>query len=64
MFLGAGAGGVIGDVIFPGLGTVGGLLLGGYGGRKRAGKKEEDERWEEREHEHGYGHRRRRSGSR
>lgn len=33
-------GGVIGDAIFPGLGTVGGLLLGGYGGRKRAGRKE------------------------
>ncbi|KAK7187149.1 hypothetical protein DPSP01_004030 [Paraphaeosphaeria sporulosa] len=45
-FLGAGAGGVIGDAIFPGLGTVGGLLLGGYGGRKRASKKEEDREWE------------------
>lgn len=39
-FLGAGAGSLVGDAIFPGLGTVGGLLLGGYGGRKHALKKE------------------------
>ncbi|KAF2792139.1 hypothetical protein K505DRAFT_57568 [Melanomma pulvis-pyrius CBS 109.77] len=39
MFLGAGAGGLVGDMIFPGLGTVGGLLLGGYGGRKHAQKR-------------------------
>ncbi|KAF2710970.1 hypothetical protein K504DRAFT_475843 [Pleomassaria siparia CBS 279.74] len=38
-FLGAGAGGLVGDMIFPGLGTVGGLLLGGYGGRKHAEKR-------------------------
>ncbi|KAF1844758.1 uncharacterized protein K460DRAFT_354644 [Cucurbitaria berberidis CBS 394.84] len=35
-FLGAGAGTIIGDVIFPGLGTAAGLLLGGYSGRKYA----------------------------
>ena len=35
-FLGAGAGTIIGDVIFPGLGTAAGLVLGGYGGRKYA----------------------------
>lgn len=40
-FLGAGGGAIIGDAIFPGLGTVGGLLLGGYGGRKYAEKKEQ-----------------------
>lgn len=35
-FLGAGAGTIIGDAIFPGLGTAAGLVLGGYGGRKYA----------------------------
>ncbi|EMD87474.1 hypothetical protein COCC4DRAFT_192680 [Bipolaris maydis ATCC 48331] len=35
-FLGAGAGTLIGDAIFPGLGTAAGLVLGGYGGRKYA----------------------------
>ncbi|KAF1363907.1 hypothetical protein EJ07DRAFT_151982 [Lizonia empirigonia] len=35
-FLGAGAGGIIGDAIFPGLGTAAGLLIGGLGGRKYA----------------------------
>lgn len=35
-FLGAGAGTIIGDALFPGLGTAAGLLLGGYGGRKYA----------------------------
>lgn len=35
-FLGAGAGGIIGDAIFPGLGTAAGLILGGLGGRKYA----------------------------
>lgn len=35
-FLGAGAGTLIGDALFPGLGTAAGLLLGGYGGRKYA----------------------------
>jgi hypothetical protein len=38
-FLGAGVGGLVGDVIFPGLGTAAGLVLGGYGGRKHAHKK-------------------------
>ncbi|KAL1607488.1 hypothetical protein SLS59_002456 [Nothophoma quercina] len=35
-FLGAGAGGIIGDAIFPGLGTAAGLIIGGLGGRKYA----------------------------
>ena len=35
-FLGAGAGGILGDAIFPGLGTAAGLILGGLGGRKYA----------------------------
>lgn len=35
-FLGAGAGTILGDAIFPGLGTAAGLLLGGYSGRKYA----------------------------
>jgi hypothetical protein len=35
-FLGAGAGALVGDVIFPGLGTAAGILLGGLGGRKYA----------------------------
>lgn len=38
-FLGAGAGTLIGDVLFPGLGTAAGLVLGGYGGRKYAQEK-------------------------
>jgi hypothetical protein len=29
----------VGDIILPGLGAVGGLLLGGYGGRKHAEKR-------------------------
>ncbi|KAK4549566.1 hypothetical protein LTR36_006563 [Oleoguttula mirabilis] len=33
-FLGAGAGSLIGDAIFPGLGTIGGAILGGVGGHK------------------------------
>ncbi|KAH8656678.1 hypothetical protein BGZ60DRAFT_145841 [Tricladium varicosporioides] len=33
-FLGALGGGVIGDLIFPGLGTLGGAVLGGIGGHK------------------------------
>ena len=32
-FLGASGGAVIGDLIFPGLGTLGGALLGGVGGK-------------------------------
>lgn len=38
-FLGAAGGGVIGDLIFPGLGTVGGALLGALGGNERARRK-------------------------
>lgn len=34
--MGAGAGGIIGDAIFPGLGTAAGLLIGGLGGRQYA----------------------------
>jgi uncharacterized protein YcfJ len=51
-FLGAGAGTIIGDVIFPGLGTAAGLVLGGYSGRKYADKrsKSEDPRSERRSH--------------
>ena len=33
-FLGAGGGAVIGDLIFPGLGTIGGALLGGLSGHE------------------------------
>jgi hypothetical protein len=57
-FIGAAGGGLIGDLIFPGLGTVGGALAGWIGGKdygeKR--KKREDRRdksqyeWEERFH--------------
>jgi hypothetical protein len=44
-FLGAGAGALVGDVIFPGLGTAAGILLGGLGGRKYAKRsKSEDAR--------------------
>lgn len=43
-FLGAGGGAIIGDAIFPGLGTIGGLILGGVGGREYAKKKERSER--------------------
>ncbi|KAF2092621.1 hypothetical protein NA57DRAFT_82173 [Rhizodiscina lignyota] len=39
-FLGAGGGAIIGDAIFPGLGTIGGLILGGVGGREYAKRKE------------------------
>ncbi|KAF2262876.1 hypothetical protein CC78DRAFT_294056 [Lojkania enalia] len=42
-FLGAGGGAIIGDAIFPGLGTAAGLLLGGYGGRKHAEKRSRSE---------------------
>lgn len=42
-FLGAGGGAIIGDAIFPGLGTAAGLLLGGYGGRKYAEKRSRSE---------------------
>ncbi|KAK3678523.1 hypothetical protein LTR78_001820 [Recurvomyces mirabilis] len=33
-FLGAGGGALIGDLIFPGLGTIGGAVLGGVGGHE------------------------------
>ncbi|KAK5113351.1 hypothetical protein LTR62_003450 [Meristemomyces frigidus] len=33
-FLGAGGGALIGDLIFPGLGTIGGAILGGMGGHE------------------------------
>jgi hypothetical protein len=64
-FLGAGAGGLVGDLIFPGLGTAAGLLLGGYGGRKHAKKRSVSDAGTAREREHGhhdhayhdYGHR-------
>jgi len=56
--LGAFGGGAIGDLIFPGLGTVGGALLGGWGGheagrstsggsRGRHKRDKYDEEWEE-----------------
>jgi hypothetical protein len=38
-FLGAGAGGLIGDALLPGLGAAAGALFGGYGGRHRAKKR-------------------------
>lgn len=67
-FLGAGAGALVGDIIFPGLGTAAGILLGGLGGRKYArrsgsedGHRHRDayrEGKEEARHDgHGYRHR-------
>lgn len=55
-FLGAAGGGLIGDLIFPGLGTVGGALAGWFGGkdygsRRKAREDRRDEsqwKWEER----------------
>ncbi|KAK3049971.1 hypothetical protein LTR09_008891 [Extremus antarcticus] len=38
-FLGAGGGAIIGDLIFPGLGTIGGALLGGVGGHEYSKKR-------------------------
>lgn len=55
--MGAGAGGIIGDAIFPGLGTAAGLLLGGYGGRKHAKRRSRSEAGADRE-EVGIGYRR------
>jgi len=65
-FLGAAGGGLIGDLIFPGLGTVGGAVVGWLGGKDyghhRQGREEkrheEQRKWEEK-----FGHRHR-SGSR
>ncbi|KAF1926746.1 uncharacterized protein M421DRAFT_422344 [Didymella exigua CBS 183.55] len=51
-FLGAGAGGIIGDVIFPGLGTAAGLIIGGLGGRKYAKDKERSQSEEGCPHRH------------
>lgn len=42
-FLGAGSGAIIGDLIFPGLGTLGGAILGGVGGHEY-GKGKKDRR--------------------
>ncbi|KAF2243405.1 hypothetical protein BU26DRAFT_117259 [Trematosphaeria pertusa] len=52
-FLGAGAGGLVGDLIFPGLGTAAGLLLGGYGGRKHGKRRSRSQDLEDRESHHG-----------
>jgi hypothetical protein len=41
-FLGAGGGALIGDMIFPGLGTIGGALLGGVGGHEYGKGKSRD----------------------
>lgn len=43
-FLGAGGGAIVGDAIFPGLGTLGGLLLGGWGGHEYSRRKSQSER--------------------
>jgi uncharacterized protein YcfJ len=59
-FLGAGGGALVGDLIFPGLGTAAGLLLGGYGGQKHAEKRSRSDVARSREGDHG---RRRRGNS-
>lgn len=33
-FLGAGGGAILGDILFPGLGSLGGALIGGVGGHE------------------------------
>lgn len=38
-FIGAGGGAIVGDLIFPGLGTLGGAILGGVGGHEYGKKK-------------------------
>jgi hypothetical protein len=38
-FLGAGGGAIVGDLIFPGLGTLGGAILGGMGGHEYGKKR-------------------------
>lgn len=38
-FLGAGGGAIIGDLIFPGLGTIGGAIIGGVGGHEYGKKR-------------------------
>jgi len=40
---------VIGDLIFPGLGTLGGALLGGWGGHEVGGKGGKDGRGRKRD---------------
>ena len=53
-FIGAAGGGLIGDLIFPGLGTVGGALVGFFGGKdygkhrkwREEKRDREQERWE------------------
>ena len=60
--IGAAGGGLIGDLIFPGLGTVGGALAGWISGRDYGKFKErqdearriEQERWEKRFHKGSY----------
>jgi hypothetical protein len=42
-FLGAGGGGILGDLIFPGAGTLGGMLLGGLGGHEYARRRSRSE---------------------
>jgi len=49
--LGAGAGTIIGDAIFPGFGTAAGLIIGGLGGRKYAKDKRSNSE-EGRSHRH------------
>jgi hypothetical protein len=42
-FLGAGGGAIVGDAIFPGLGTLGGLLIGGWGGHEYSKRRSKSE---------------------
>ena len=49
-FLGAGGGALIGDMIFPGLGTIGGALLGGVGGHEYGKSRDKYERSPGRRH--------------
>jgi hypothetical protein len=53
-FLGAGAGALVGDVIFPGLGTAAGILLGGIGGRKYAKRSKSEDVRESHKHRDAY----------
>ncbi|PPJ53370.1 hypothetical protein CBER1_00954 [Cercospora berteroae] len=59
-FLGAGGGALIGDAIFPGLGTLGGALLGGLGGheygKKRASSNPNQRRHRSYSNDFDYGH--------
>lgn len=50
---------MVGDLIFPGLGTLGGAILGGIGGHEATKKKERDR---ERERNNGGSGRERRRG--